>query len=301
MADEQQQESKEEAPATTRLTWREFLESFPLNSVQLVSDYYALNPERSGTDPFIRLTPILRLFCSKCEGIRNFSGKWQGYGTDKANNYQAINAFLQYGCRDCGVGQKTFCLRSAATEQKWVGYAIKIGEFPEVHVELPRSLKSLLGDDYELFLKGLQCEKQGLGVGAFVYYRRVVESQKGQLIGEILRVVEKLNAPQSVRDTLSQATKEKQFSRAVEALKDAIAQALLVDSHNPLKLLHEALSIGVHAETDESCLKIAHGVRMVLADFSERLKLALEDQSELRGAIAELGKFIGEARKKSSS
>jgi hypothetical protein len=57
----------------------------------------------------------------------------------------------------------------------------------------------------------------------------------------------------------------------------------------------------VHAETDENCLKIAHGVRMVLADFSERLKLALEEQSELRSAIADLGKFIGEARKKASS
>jgi hypothetical protein len=226
MADEQQpQESKEEVPAITPITWREFLESFPLNSGHLVSDYYAANPERNASEPFIRVAPILRLFCPKCEGIRNFFGKWQGYGTDKVDNYNAINAFLQYVCRDCQGGQKTFCLRSAATKEKWVGYAIKIGEFPEVHVELPRSLKCLLGDDYELFLKGLQCEKQGLGVGAFTYYRRVVESQKSQLIAEIHRVTEKLRMPEAMRETLARAATEKQFSRAVELVKDAIPQA----------------------------------------------------------------------------
>jgi hypothetical protein len=38
MADERQQESEEQAPPG--LTWREFLESYPLNSYQLVAGYY---------------------------------------------------------------------------------------------------------------------------------------------------------------------------------------------------------------------------------------------------------------------
>jgi hypothetical protein len=296
MADERQEESEEQAHPT--LTWREFLESYPLNSYQLVADYYEKN-RSSNYRPFIRLAPILRLYCATCEGVRNFDGEWEQ--EREFANTNPVNAFLEYTCKDCGEGSKTFCVISEATKSEGVGYAIKIGEFPEFHVEIPNSLKTLLGNDYELFLKGLTCEKQGLGVGAFTYYRRVVESQKSQLISEILRVAEKLGAPQGVRDTLAQAAKEKQFSRAIDAIKDAIPQALLVDSHNPLKLLHDALSIGVHAETDESCLRAAHGVRMVLADFSERLKLALEDQSELRSAVADMFKFITDARKKSTS
>ena len=39
---------------------------------------------------------------------------------------------------------------------------------------------------------------------------------------------------------------------------------------------------------------------MVLADFSERLKLALEDEKELRSAVADLFKFTAEARKKTN-
>ena len=71
-----------------------------------------------------------------------------------------------------------------------------------------------------------------------------------------------------------------------------------VDSHNPLKLLHNALSVGVHAESDENCLKLAKSIRLVLADLSERLKLALGEQDELRFAVSGLLKFVSEAKKK---
>jgi hypothetical protein len=293
MADERQQESEEQAPPG--LTWR----GVPrIVSSQLLSTCSRLLRKNRPNNyrRFVRLAPILRLYCPTCEGVRNFDGEWEQ--EREFVNTDPVNAFLTYTCKDCGEGSKTFCVISEA-KSEGVGYAIKIGEFPEYHAELPKSLKVLLGSDYELFFKGLTCEKQGLGIAAFTYYRRVVESQKSQLISAILRVAEKLGAPEEVRKTLAQAAKEKQFSRAVAAVKDAVPETLLVDSHNPLKLLHDALSIGVHEETDESCLRAAHGVRMVLADFSERLKLALEDQAELRSAVADMFKFIADARKKS--
>lgn len=125
-----------------------------------------------------------------------------------------------------------------------------------------------------------------------------MEGQKYHLISEIFRVAEKLAAPKDVLERLAQAQKEKQFSRAVEIVKGAIPESLLVDSHNPLRLLHDALSLCVHAESDETCLRIAHSIRSVLADLSERLKLALGEQNELRSAVSELMKFMSETRKK---
>ena len=41
----------------------------------------------------------------------------------------------------------------------------------------------LVGPDRDDFLKGRRCENQGLGVGAFIYYRRVVENQKNRILG----------------------------------------------------------------------------------------------------------------------
>jgi hypothetical protein len=38
---------------------------------------------------------------------------------------------------------------------------------------------------------GRRAENQGMGIGAFAYYRRVVENQKNRIIAEIKRVAEK--------------------------------------------------------------------------------------------------------------
>ena len=95
----------------------------------------------------------------------------------------------------------------------------------------------------------------------------MVNAQKNQLISETLRVAQKLGQPEAVREKLQGALNEREFSRAVETIKDAIPESLLVDSQNPLKLLHDALSIGVHQESDSACLAAAHAIRLVLLNF----------------------------------
>ena len=281
-------------PPPDLVPWSKFLEDYPINSVQKVSEYYERTRSEYG-DPFRRLAPTLRLHCAKCKGIRNFSGRWTHHDTFRQST--VVHDFLKYTCKDCEETSKTFCVISQPIDENGNGSAVKIGEFPELHLELPRSVEKLLGDDYDLFIRGLTCEKRGLGIGAFTYYRRVVEAQKNHLIAEILRVAEKLGAPSDVTDKLKAAQKEQRFARAVDAVKGAIPESLLVDSHNPLKLLHDALSVCVHAESDEQCLRIAHSIRLVLADLCERLKLALGEQDELRTAVSGLLKFTAEARK----
>ena len=131
---------------------------------------------------------------------------------------------------------------------------------------------------------------QGLGIGAFVYYRRVVENHKSQILGEIIRVAQKLEVPEDKLQTLEDAKNEKQFSKAVQSAKDAIPQSLLINGQNPLTLLYSALSIGMHEQTDEKCLELAHDVRVVLIELSERLGQALKDEAELDSAVSRLMK-----------
>jgi hypothetical protein len=144
----------------------------------------------------------------------------------------------------------------------------------------------LFGKDREIFLKGRRCENQGLCIGAFVYYRRVVENHKDQILDEIIKVANKF-APELV-PTFEAAKTQHQFLSAMETVKDAMPQALLINGHNPLTLLHSALSEGLHAQTDEECLELAHAVRIVLADLAERIGQALKDEAELNTAISRL-------------
>ena len=86
---------------------------------------------------------------------------------------------------------KTFAVAVRGGE---IGRARKIGEWPAFGARLPLRMKRLVGDDYELFMKGYRSENQGLGIGAFAYYRRVVETQKNRLFDEIIKASERLNA-----------------------------------------------------------------------------------------------------------
>jgi hypothetical protein len=89
-------------------------------------------------------------------------------------------------------------------------------------------------------------------------------------------------------DTLNKARDETQFNKAMSSVKDAIPQTLLINGHNPITLLHSALSDGLHAKTDEHCLELATSIRVVLAELSERLSQALKDESEIKNALSKL-------------
>ena len=139
-----------------------------------------------------------------------------------------------------------------------------------------------------MFLKGCNCENQGLGIGAFTYYRRVVENQKNRILGEIVKVSEKIGVSENEIDTLREAIKETQFSKALKMVKDVMPEKLRIDGHSPILLLHRALSRGVHELSDEECLKLASTIRLVLGELSERLSAISKDQAELTKAVSTL-------------
>ena len=147
----------------------------------------------------------------------------------------------------------------------------------------------MIGPDREAFLKGRRAENQGLGIGAFSYYRRVIENQKSRIIDEIIKVATRIGAKQEMLDNLKKAQTETQFSKSIEMIKDGIPESLLISGgHNPLTLLHSALSEGLHAESDEDCLEYASSIRIVLSDLAEKLSEALKDDKKLKDAVSKL-------------
>jgi len=58
--------------------------------------------------------------------------------------------------------------------------------------------------------------------------------------------------------------------------------------HNPLLLLHNALSQGVHTHSEEECLSLATSIRAVLIELADKLAQALKEEKELSDAVAKL-------------
>jgi hypothetical protein len=260
---------------------KEFLERIPPGTKVQVTDLDA--SDRTGT---IRArTPEIELHCSECNGQRFFAATEQA---SFIGNHKPFDLFLTYLCRNCRKTFKTYAIAGTFNEStgKWVLF--KYGEDPSFGPPTPARTITLIGPDRAQFLKGRRCENQGLGVGAFVYYRRVVENQKNRIFDEILRVSQHLSTDGQLIQELEAAKKEIQFTKAVETIKHALPQSLLVNGYNPLLLLHSALSAGVHEHTDEQCLELASSIRIVLVELAERLAQAMKDEVELNEAVNRL-------------
>ncbi len=269
----------------------EFLESTPPNQRINISDLVTFNGQRW---EYKINTPEIRLHCQDehCNGTRFFRCT---NGNDKIISSNGFTFhYLKYLCSNCQKTEKSFSLALiASNERKETGVCFKFGEFPAYGPPIASKLMKMIGPDRKEFLKGRRCENQGLGIGAFIYYRRVVENQKNRILGEIIKVSTKLGASEDNLKILQDAITETQFKKALTMVKDVIPESLLINGHNPITLLHSALSEGVHALSDEDCLELASSVRIVLGELSERLSQALKDDAELTKALSNLIKKQG--------
>jgi hypothetical protein len=279
MADDAQPEAE---PAKT---FRDFLESTPPSSPVEIADLVGEGQFNSSRWIYPLATPDIQLYCDDCAGPRYFYNIAKDPSWMEEKGIKEV--FLTYICRNCRATIKTFAIQARHTGSS-TGEAIKYGELPPFGPVTPARVITLIGPDRDLFLQGRRTESQGLGIGAFSYYRRVVENQKGRIIAEIARVAQRLGAKPEMLQTFKAAEKETQFSKAIEAIKGGIPDVLRIGSHNPLTLLHTALSGGLHEHTDKECLEIAQEIRLVLTELAERLSQALKEEAELQTAVSRL-------------
>lgn len=278
----EQEKTNENKKQTKIITWKEFLESHPPGSSIAISEYRLAKY----TDKIKLRMPDVELYCDNqvCNGIRFFELK-------EGNEYLYWDTwnerFFTYQCKNCELNWKRFAV-AVNPNKDGTCDAYKIGEMPPFGPHVPSRLIKLIGPDRDFFLRGRRAESQGMGIGAFTYYRRVVENQKNRILDEVIKVGEKTGFAEESLDILRQAKFENQFLKAIDSVRDAIPQFLLVDGRNPLTLLHSALSEGLHAKSDEECLELAKSIRIVLTELAIRSAQVLKDKAELKIAVNRL-------------
>jgi len=290
---EQEQETSNAAEADVQqeeapIPLVEFLESKPPSSIINVEFTIKTEHYHSGDTSYYLVVPQIQIHCPNddCNGSRFFRGTEDNVGPLIIGKWKFI--YIEYKCSNCLTNTKTYSVAFSLNEDRAAGRAYKFGELPMYGPPTPSKLISLIGPDRELFLKGRTSENMGQGIGAFSYYRRVVENQKDRILDEIIKVSKVVGLSAENIEVLENAKKETQFSKAINSVKDALPQSLLIDGHNPLTLLYSALSDGMHAQEDDFCLRIASSIRVVLGELAERLGQALKDEAELKNAVSAL-------------
>ena len=267
--------------------WKEFLEATPAY-VERRFENLVMDLARTGPGYLWGFrSPRIQLHCEVDDGVR-----WCDADVDRVICAQQKTWFIAYSCRDCGEWSKTFALiLSADTSAKpRVLTAMKLGEYPPFGSHVAKRLQDMLSKiDVELYRKGLRTEREGQGIGAAAYYRRVVENQWTALVKKLRDAAEKLGTPREKLKVFDDALAQPQFSTAVDLLKDAIPPKLLIlDGRNPLTLLYRPLSQQIHDLSDEQCLQQAADIRLVLNETFDNISRVLKEDETLKAAVTRL-------------
>jgi hypothetical protein len=232
--------------------------------------------------------PELNLYCSskKCGGLYWFKPSERVIPVAVKD---AQNRFLEYTCKSCETTRKLYAVWLKVGDQREL-LAYKFGEKPDYGPSLPSKVLRLVQSDADLFKKGWKAEKLGFGICAFTYYRRIVENHKTELFDKIIEIAEDEHLVADKIVALRHARDHTQFSQSMDAIKEAIPESLKMLGHNPLLLLHDAFSKGVHELSDEQCLQRAYAVRTILIGLAERFARIRAENDELRQAISSLFK-----------
>ena len=265
--------------------------SVTVSGIPINVPYNPLSPA-----PAVQRLPQLKLHCDseECDGERFFLSDSRFFWE---RNPSYCRHFVTYSCNNCGSRIKTYAIEVAQTETEGVAGVFKYGEDPPFGPPLPSKLISLIGPEKDYFLKGRRAENQGLGIGAFAYYRRVIEGQKNRIIDQIIKAAQRLSATEAVLNELHEARTETRFRDALQKVKHALPPGIMINGNNPLTLLHTALSEGLHVQTDDECLALATHIRIVMVALAKQLSSALEDDAELDSAVTQLVKRRAQAPK----
>lgn len=154
----------------------------------------------------------------------------------------------------------------------------KIGQFPSLadiennKHEIHRKNMSPI-DSKELY-KAIGLAAHGVGIGSFVYLRRIMERI----------IMEKFNENKGMKGWNEQQFESKRIGERIEFLKEYLPEFLVSN-----KKIHSILSLGIHQLSEEQCIAIFNVLKRSIIYILEediRKKERLTSHQELENAIA---------------
>jgi hypothetical protein len=205
--------------------------------------------------------PSINMECRDCKSTQTFKMVNEYYEFHRYANPPSSDekVRLLYLCQSCRNFTRQFHVYISPDND----YVYKIGQYPEWEIKMDKNLEKTLGKHSTNFRKGLVCESQGYGIGAFSYYRRITEDIIDELLDSIEDLIEEENKAK-YQEALTKTKQTRVTQEKIDLVKDLLPSILKPDGMNPLGVLHSELSEGLHAETDAACLENASHIKSIL-------------------------------------
>lgn len=227
-----------------------------------------------GGNRFGLLPKQIRLFCGHKEC--GYETLWEISAPSVYFGVEFINR-KSYTCRNCGKTTVNYCF--IWQERESGNTFIKVGQYPELEERVPDTLKQALdGDDLKLYKNALRMRNFNLGVAAVAYMRRVIENRMNDMLEILHEAAITHNAPAELVARHKEMKEERRFSVKVDYAGDLLPISLrLAGKPNPVAVLHELASEGLHAKSDEECVDIFDACRRTFEYVFGQLRVETED------------------------
>lgn len=223
-------------------------------------------------NPFFALEQFegtLDFYCPECGQHSVFTARKNNYSAH--SNYSNYIFRLHFHCSRNNAHQAQFFFRAHR------GVLQKIGQIPSLaDLALPdfRKYRQVLGDDrLRELTRAIGLTAHGVGVGAFVYLRRIFES-----------LVEAAHSAASVESGWDdEAYIKARMDERIGLLKQHLPDFLVQN-----RGLYGVLSVGVHILTEAECLASFPAVKLAIELILDDLLEERERQSKVKAATQSL-------------
>lgn len=263
---------------------------------------YGLYQKFDFTPPVIRNFPreSINMECQTCKDVRTFVSKYSLYREEdqliETSEYPIVNVspkpnsifLLIYQCASCKKFERFFLLQ-LGDKLKTIK---KIGQEPPWDISIPKELKEIYNKYSDYYKKGLICEFHNFGIGANIYYRRITEEVINVLLNDISEFIDEKNI-EKYNDALEKMKSEKIITKKIELVKDLLPPTLKSPEANPLKVIYDVLSEGIHSKSDEDCLRDAILIRTSLSFLVNNVIKRKREKQDYTQAIKQITKIKG--------
>lgn len=177
-------------------------------------------------------------------------------------------------------------LRPVMVEQKLVGWAVrKVGQRPPSSIEIKPVVRRALGEDAELYTRARICLNQGYGIGACAYMRRLLENQINPLLEAIHELRQQQRAKPAELNAIKKVIRSHSFDGKLRLANKHAPPELIVEGVNPLTVIFNAFSRGIHQLDEDDAVARASGLLGALDIVIEHLSRVREQRAELKSLI----------------
>jgi hypothetical protein len=161
----------------------------------------------------------------------------------------------------------------------------KIGG-PKVKPSIPKMFEKYLDREARNWLyKAKVCMKDGLGIGGFAYFRRIIEKELLSIVNDIATLPD---ADPELKSLIEKHQKSNKPHLIYDELFPYLPKSLQMLDDNPIKLLYSQTSEGLHTLTEADCLARAKQIELVLEFVIQKINEERSMVQNVREALKQL-------------